>query len=969
VKTINHYILVIFVFFCVHIQAQIPQKALIGYWHNWNMSEAPYIQLNALDSRYNVIDFAFAVPHAGTDYQMEFIPEIISQTTCKNYIVALQNQGKKIIISIGGATAPISLDNINERNTFITTMNAIIDQYGFDGIDIDLEGSSVMVSGGTIANPIDEKINNLIYAIKQIMKDYHTKNNKSLLLTMAPETAFVQGGMSAFGGIWGAYLPVIHALRDSLSLLHVQLYNSGSMYGIDGNIYTSGNADFIVAMTEAVIKGFSTSGGFFTGLPANKIAVGLPACPNAAGSGFVDTATVNKAMKYLLGIGPKPGTYTLVQSGGYPTLRGMMTWSMNWDAVNTCASTYQFAENFEKIYGSNSPLSISCSINPLTLCEKESISIPFTVSGNFLAGNIFTAQLSDNQGSFTNSQSIGSVAGISSGSILCRIPSGISGNGYRIRIVSSSPVYNGNNNGSNISINVLPNPIISGSFTVCQTSGPVVYSVPIVSGHQYEWKQIKKGDIIGGNTNNTLSINWKSPGIDTIRIKQLNPLTGCSKDTSLIIIIQDIPQPYINGQKIVCDQSIHEYSVPIVSGHQYEWKQINKGNIKGGNTNNTLSVQWKSPGIDTIRIKQINPLTGCSKDTNLIITIQDIPQPYINGQNIVCEQSIQEYSVPKVPGHQYEWSEVKNGEITGGNTSNTLSIKWKNSGIDTIRIKQTNLLTGCSKDTDFQVIIHSLPVFTIDGLQSVCQDTVLREYSVKTVEDNEYNWRNSGLGIIKGSSTENRVLLQWKSPGIDTLFFMQKNSKTLCSQDTFIVIKINPQPNPIIMGNTEVFEKSSDIEYRVNFESGSIYEWFLENNNAEFSNKDQNRVKLRFTKNGLVLLKVRQTTKDLCTKESSISIMVNPISSIMDKEEKLCTVFPNPVDNQGELFISCLDNNESEIHIELIDIYGSSHIEEIINPIHTQKAKVLSLGSLSRGMYMLKVRTLDKVHIEKIIVR
>ena len=240
-KTRILYILIVFICVCADIQAQIPQKALIGYWHNWNISEAPYIQLNALDSRYNVIDFAFAVPHAGTDYQMEFIPEIISQTTCKNYIVALQNQGKKIIISIGGATAPISLDNINERNTFITTMNAIIDQYGFDGIDIDLEGSSVMVSGGTIANPIDEKINNLIYAIKQIMKDYHTKYNKSLLLTMAPETAFVQGGMSAFGGIWGAYLPVIHALRDSLSLLHVQLYNSGSMYGIDGNIYNSGN--------------------------------------------------------------------------------------------------------------------------------------------------------------------------------------------------------------------------------------------------------------------------------------------------------------------------------------------------------------------------------------------------------------------------------------------------------------------------------------------------------------------------------------------------------------------------------------------------------------------------------------------------------------------------------------------------------------------------------------------------------
>ena len=881
---------ILYIFFyclcvCAHIPAQIPQKALIGYWHNWNISEAPYIQLNALDSRYNVIDFAFAVPHAGTDYQMEFIPEIISQTTCKNYIVALQNQGKKIIISIGGATAPISLDNINERNTFITTMNAIIDQYGFDGIDIDLEGSSVMVSGGTIANPIDEKINNLIYAIKQIMKDYHTKYNKSLLLTMAPETAFVQGGMSAFGGIWGAYLPVIHALRDSLSLLHVQLYNSGSMYGIDGNIYNSGNADFIVAMTEAVIKGFSTSGGFFTGLPANKIAVGLPACPNAAGSGFVDTATVNKAMKYLMGIGPKPGSYTLVQSGGYPTLRGMMTWSMNWDAVNTCASTYQFAENFEKIYGSNSALSISCSVNPLILCEKTSISVPFSVSGNFVAGNIFTAQLSDNLGSFTNSLSIGSIAGISSGSILCRIPSGISGNGYRIRIVSSSPVYNGNNNGSNISIHSLPNPYINGSFSVCQASGTVVYSVPMVSGHQYEWSQIKKGDILGGYTSNTLSVQWKSPGIDTIRVKQLNPLTGCSKDTSLIITILDIPSPDIKGKQSICEQSITEYSVPTVIGHQYEWLQLKKGDIIGSNTNNTLSVQWKSPGIDTIRIKQLNPITGCSKDTS------------------------------------------------------------------------------------FQVIIHSLPIFTINGLSNVCEDTTLREYSVNTLEDNEYSWRNSGLGMIKGSSTESKVFLQWNNPGIDTLFFVQKNSKTLCSKDTFIIIKINPQPNPVIIGNTEVLEQSKDIEYRVNYESGSLYEWFIDNNSAEFSIKDQNRVVLRFTKNGLVVLKVRQTTKDLCTKESSISIVVSPISSVLDRDEKLYTIFPNPVDNQGELYISCLDNNQSDIYIEVMDIYGTTYVEKTIQSFQSHEAQVIPLSSLSKGIYILKVRTSDKVYIEKIIVR
>ena len=203
------------------------------------------------------------------------------------------------------------------------------------------------------------------------MGNYYTANNKRLLLTIAPETAFVQGGMSAYGGIWGAYLPIIHALRDSIEILHVQLYNSGSMYGIDGNIYTQGSSDFIVAMTEAVIQGFNTSGGMFAGIPENKVVIGLPACSSAAGGGFTDTTSVINAVNYLRGVGNIPGTYTLQQAGGYPSLRGMMTWSINWDAVSTCATTYEYANTFESIFSTtsstlelNSAVSIAVFPNP-----------------------------------------------------------------------------------------------------------------------------------------------------------------------------------------------------------------------------------------------------------------------------------------------------------------------------------------------------------------------------------------------------------------------------------------------------------------------------------------------------------------------------------------------------------------------------------------------------------------------------
>lgn len=330
-----------------------------------------------MDARYTIVDVAFAIPVVGTDYKMEFIPDQFSNASFISHIQAVQNQGKKVIISIGGATTHVSLDNNAERDTFILTMGNILDTYGFDGIDIDLEGSSVSVTGGTISSPVDAKIIHLIDAIKQIMANYYSTHNKKLMLTMAPETAFVQGGMSAYGGIWGAYLPIIHALRDSLDILHVQLYNSGSMYGIDGNIYTQGTADFIISQTEAVIQGFNTSGGMFVGLPEEKVAIGLPACTSAAVGGFTDTTSVKLAVNYLRGIGPKPGLYTLQQSNGYTQLRGMMTWSMNWDAVSTCGSAYEFAANYENIF------SITTSTHDFSLPEIPIDVFPNPASAHF----------------------------------------------------------------------------------------------------------------------------------------------------------------------------------------------------------------------------------------------------------------------------------------------------------------------------------------------------------------------------------------------------------------------------------------------------------------------------------------------------------------------------------------------------------------------------------------------------------
>jgi large repetitive protein len=87
-------------------------------------------------------------------------------------------------------------------------------------------------------------------------------------------------------------------------------------------------------------------------------------------------------------------------------------------------------------------------------CACSAVSVPFTSTGTFTAGNIYTAQLSNAAGSFAAPTSIGTLASTANaGTIAGTIPCGTpTGSGYRIRVVSSAPATTGTDNGVNITI-------------------------------------------------------------------------------------------------------------------------------------------------------------------------------------------------------------------------------------------------------------------------------------------------------------------------------------------------------------------------------------------------------------------------------------------------------------------------------------------------------------------------------------
>ncbi|MET7425683.1 glycosyl hydrolase family 18 protein [Dactylosporangium sp. NPDC005555] len=319
----------------------LPKHALIGYLHASFANGSGYVRVADIPAAWDIINLSFGEPTSVTSGDIRFnrcpvaeCPNVESDAEFLAAIKAKQAQGKKILISIGGQNGQVQLTTTAARDAFVNSVSAIIDRWGLDGLDIDFEGHSLYLNAGDadFRNPTTPVVVNLIAALKTLKAKYGTK----FVLTMAPETFFVQLGYQFYGGTSqgdnraGSYLPVIHAVRDFLTVLHVQDYNSGPITGLDNQYHTMGGADFHIAMTDMMKAGFpvANTGQTFPGLRADQIAFGVPAAVSA-GNGYVAPSVVQAAVNCLVK-GTGCGSYTL-RGGTSPSFRGLMTWSINWD--------------------------------------------------------------------------------------------------------------------------------------------------------------------------------------------------------------------------------------------------------------------------------------------------------------------------------------------------------------------------------------------------------------------------------------------------------------------------------------------------------------------------------------------------------------------------------------------------------------------------------------------------------------
>ena len=133
---------------------------------------------------WDIINLAFGEPTSVTSGDIRFnrcpaaeCPGVETEAEFIAAIRAKQAQGKKVLISIGGQNGQVQLTTTAARDTFVSSVSAIIDRYGLNGLDIDFEGHSLYLNTGDtdFRNPTTPVIVNLISALKTLKARYGTR--------------------------------------------------------------------------------------------------------------------------------------------------------------------------------------------------------------------------------------------------------------------------------------------------------------------------------------------------------------------------------------------------------------------------------------------------------------------------------------------------------------------------------------------------------------------------------------------------------------------------------------------------------------------------------------------------------------------------------------------------------------------------------------------------------------------------
>ena len=320
----------------------------VTYWSLWggNTSYPVFngktiqsipMDLQDVDPSYNVIVVSFII-YTNNTYELSF-KDPGSQGSSKYTPSKLKDMvatyhknfpNHKVLVSVGGQYFTPQLTTKDENDKYAASVEGIINQYGFDGIDLDIEGGAM----GNINADLFAQAN------QKIVNDNKNKG-VDFWLTMAPEWPYIiQYSYGGYAGPWYTDFIKQYGLSN-ITYIWPQTYNQGPANGVfckDCNPSSTpknksdpadtGIAQFIADLAwaactpEGLAANSKSSPPLIQVIPPAKFVLGIPAAEGAAGGDI--------ASRYYVSPSDITKAWSTIKSNGF-SISGFMNWAADWD--------------------------------------------------------------------------------------------------------------------------------------------------------------------------------------------------------------------------------------------------------------------------------------------------------------------------------------------------------------------------------------------------------------------------------------------------------------------------------------------------------------------------------------------------------------------------------------------------------------------------------------------------------------
>ena len=426
-------------------------------------------------------------------------------------------------------------------------------------------------------------------------------------------------------------------------------------------------------------------------LPVITIAGPTPVCQNSTGNVYTTQSGMTNYVWAVTG-----GTIT---AGGTATDNtvtvtwttvGIETVSVNYNDANGCAATNPAVYNVTV-----NALPVPTIAGPTPVCQNSAGNVYTTQSGmtNYVwavVGGTITAGGTTTDNSVTVTWT---TVGIETVSVNYNDANGCT--------ATNPTVYN-------VTVNALPVPTIAGPTPVCQNSTGNVYTTQ-AGMTNYVWAVVGGTITAGGTTtDNSVTVTWTTVGTETVSV-DYNDANGCTAAISTVynVIVNALPVPTITGPTPVCQNSTGNVYTTESGMTNYVWVVVG-GTITGGQGANSITVTWTTVGIETVSVNY-NDANGCTAANPTVynVTVNPLPVPTITGPTPVCLNSTETYTT-EANMTNYSWT-VTGGTFSGQGT-NSISVTWTATGVQTITVTYTNSF-GCNPltPTSYSVTVTQLP--------------------------------------------------------------------------------------------------------------------------------------------------------------------------------------------------------------------------------------------------------------------